>query len=534
MLSIRTFGPLQISFEDAQLSLPASRKTRALLGYMLLSQAPQRRDRLCELFWDIPDDPRGALRWSLSKLRPLVNTQGVTRLAADRERVSIDGSTISVDFHEVRACANRADADIGELADAWECANRLLMEDCELPNQPDFAAWLAQQRNEAVRLRIRLARHLSLKEGMSPEDVEKWTERWLADAPFDPVAALHAVAAKRRLGRQQEAVLLSEELDKAFRDAEIDPPDWSKDPFVSEISVGVPPAYLDDTAAPRQAVRFVQAEDEISLAWATVGDPRNPPLVKAANWLSHLELDWEAPIWSPLYRELAKSYHFIRYDERGCGLSDWDVPDISFESFVTDLELVVDAAGLDRFPLLGISQGAAVSIEYAARHPDRVTQLILFGGYAAGWRHMATPDEVREREAVMVLTETGWGRDNPSYRHLFSQTFMPSATAEELRWFDEFQRLTTSPENAVRFLDAFADIDVRDRLKDVQAPTMVIHSRDDMRIPMSSGRSLAAQIPNAEFTGLESANHLLIGREPASAEFLKTVRHFLRTGLGSA
>jgi pimeloyl-ACP methyl ester carboxylesterase len=271
----------------------------------------------------------------------------------------------------------------------------------------------------------------------------------------------------------------------------------------------------------------VQAEDDISLAWATVGSPENPPLVKAANWLSHLELDWEAPIWSPLFRELARTFHFIRYDERGCGLSDWDVAEISFESFVSDLELVVDAAGLDRFPLLGISQGAAVSIEYAVRHPDRVSHLILFGGYAAGWRHVATPDEVREREAVMVLTETGWGRTNPSYRHLFSQTFMPSATAEELQWFDEFQRLTTSPENAVRFLDAFATIDVRDRLKDVRAPTLVIHSRDDMRIPMSSGREIAARIPDAEFVGLESRNHLLIGREPASAEFLNTVRRFL-------
>ena len=130
-----------------------------------------------------------------------------------------------------------------------------------------------------------------------------------------------------------------------------------------------------------------------------------------------------------MFRELANSFHFIRYDERGCGLSDWDVPEISFESFVADLESVVDAAGLDRFPLLGISQGAAVSIEYAARHPDRVSHLILFGGYPAGWRHTASTDEAREREAVMVLTETGWGRENPSYRHLFSRTFMPSATS---------------------------------------------------------------------------------------------------------
>lgn len=261
-----------------------------------------------------------------------------------------------------------------------------------------------------------------------------------------------------------------------------------------------------------------------------MGSAQSPPLVKAANWLSHLELDWEAPIWSPLFRELARSFHFIRYDERGCGLSDWDVPDISLDSFVTDLELVVDAAGLERFPLLGISQGAAVSIEYAARHPERVSHLILFGGYAAGWRHTAKPEEVREREAVIVLTESGWGRPNPSYRHLFSKTFMPDATADELSWFDEFQRRTTSPANAARFLEAFAELDVRARLKDVQAPTLVVHSRNDLRIPMNSGRMLAAQIPNAEFAGLESNNHLLLGREPASQDFLAIVRRFLDAG----
>jgi pimeloyl-ACP methyl ester carboxylesterase len=208
-------------------------------------------------------------------------------------------------------------------------------------------------------------------------------------------------------------------------------------------------------------------------------------------------------------------------------LSNWDVPKISFDMFVSDLEMVVDAAGLDRFPLLGISQGASVSIEYAARHPERVSHLILFGGYAAGWRHTAGAGEIRELEAVMVLTEAGWGRPNPSYRNIFSHTFLPDANAEELRWFDEFQRRTTSPRNAVQFLQAFSQIDVRERLKEIQAPTLVIHSRGDLRIPLSTGRELATQIPNVEFVGLDSNNHLLLGREPASSEFLQAIRQFL-------
>ena len=527
MLSIYTFGPLRVLLDGKAQPLPASRKTRALIAYLAISGSLQRRDRLCELFWDIPDDPRAALRWSLSKLRPIVNAGGTTRLLADRERVQVDTSQIAVDFHGIRDIANGNEASVEDLEAAWEAAGPLLMEDCELPNQPDFATWLMQQRNEAVRLRVRLARRLAVHPPLPPESAERWAERWLMDAPFDPQAAQHAVAARRRLGREREAGTLAEELVRKFEEAGLEPPDLA----AGTAQAATPPIPPGDEIAtvekPRQSIRFAQAADGTSIAWASVGSIGNPPLIKAANWLSHLELDWEAPVWSPLFRELARTNYFIRYDERGCGLSDWEVPDISFDTFVSDLEVVVEAAGLDRFPLLGISQGAAVSIEYAARHPGRVSHLILFGGYTAGWRHTATPEEVKEREAVMVLTGTGWGRANPSYRHIFSSTFMPDATADELAWFDEFQRRTTSPANAIRFLDAFANIDVRHRLKEVKCPTLVIHCRGDMRIPLTSGRKIAAQIPGAEFTGLDSNSHLLLGREPASADFIAAVRRFL-------
>ncbi len=308
-------------------------------------------------------------------------------------------------------------------------------------------------------------------------------------------------------------------------------PAGEKDAATKETNAAAPSNMTANDAGALQAqqvVRFCKASDGTSLAWSKVGANREkPPLVKAANWLTHLELDWEAPIWSPLFRALAQERCLVRYDERGCGLSDWSVPEISFDTFVTDLEAVVDAAGLEKFPLLGISQGASVSIEYAARHPERVTHLILFGGYAAGWRHYASEEEAREREAVMVLTEAGWGRDDPSYRHIFSQTFMPSATADELSWFDAFQRRTTSPQNAVRFLRAFAEIDVRDRLSSLTVPTLVLHSNGDKRIPVKTGTDLAAKIPNAQFIGLDSDNHLLLGREPASKAFITAIDQFL-------
>jgi len=532
VLSIQTFGSLQVQLEGAPLSLPASRKTRALLAYLILSDVPQRRDRLCELLWEAPDDPRGSLRWSLSKLRPILNAGCCVRLLADRERVRIDSDSLTVDFHELRACANDDEASPSSLARLWESTIPLLLGDCDLPDNLDFSAWLTQQRSEIERLRIRLSRRLALCPHLDAEDADKWAQRWLAEAPTNRQAAERAVAAKRNLGRESDALALALELNNSFRSSGLAPPDFASPSSSIDGKLGSSEEEAEVLRRPRQTIRFVRASDATCLAWASVGSSSNPPLVKAANWLSHLELDWEAPIWSPLFRELARTFHFIRYDERGCGLSNWEVPEINFEAFVTDLETVVDAAGLERFALLGISQGASVSIEYAARHPDRVTHLVLFGGYTAGWRHTASAEEAREREAVMTLTRAGWGRANPSYRNIFSQTFMPDAQPEELRWFDEFQRRTTSPLNAVRFLEAFSQIDVRSRLSAIQVPTLVIHSRGDQRIPLAVGRDIATRIPNAEFVGVGSNNHLLLGRESGAVEFLQATREFLTRNRG--
>jgi pimeloyl-ACP methyl ester carboxylesterase len=259
-----------------------------------------------------------------------------------------------------------------------------------------------------------------------------------------------------------------------------------------------------------------------------MGSVSNPPLLITANWLSHLELDWDAPFWMPLFRDLAKNFHIVRYDGRGYGVSTWDAPDIGLDAFVADLRTVADAAGLERFALLGISPGAAVSIEFAARHPERVSHLILCGSYVAGWRHIESAEEAREREAILLLAEAGWARNNRTYRTLFSHGFLPNATAAEKRWFDDFQRRTTSAKNAMRLLDAFTSFDVRERLPQLTTPTLVIHSRGDTRVPVATARETAKQIPGAELLELASNNHLLLGREPAAADFLRAVRRFLK------
>jgi pimeloyl-ACP methyl ester carboxylesterase len=274
-----------------------------------------------------------------------------------------------------------------------------------------------------------------------------------------------------------------------------------------------------------QEIRFCTAGDGVRIAWSTVGE--GPPLVKAANWLNHLEFDWQSPIWRHWFAELARDHRLIRYDERGNGLSDWDVAELSFEAFVADLESVVDAAGLERFVLLGISQGCAVSVAYAVRHPERVSHLVLYGGYARGWKGRGTPGDKDRRRAMQTLALEGWGQDNPAYRQLFTSIYVPGATREEMDWFNDLQRVSTSPANAVRLMNVLGGIDVSSLLSRVTTPTLVLHARDDAAIPHAEGRTLAAGIPGARLVTLDSRNHVLLGHEPAFARFLDEVRGFL-------
>ena len=217
----------------------------------------------------------------------------------------------------------------------------------------------------------------------------------------------------------------------------------------------------------RQEIRFCTSFDGTRIAYATVGE--GPPIVKASNWLTHLEFDWESPVWRHVFTELSRDHRLIRYDERGNGLSDWDVEDISFDAFYRDLESVVDTLRLDRFALWGISKGASVSAAYAARHPDRVSHLILVGGFATG-RLVEVSEQRRENEMAMrTLMRASWGADNPAFRNLFTGTFIPNATPDHVKWFNDLQRISASPDNALRLRIAAAEIDVRSLLPDIEA-----------------------------------------------------------------
>ena len=266
----------------------------------------------------------------------------------------------------------------------------------------------------------------------------------------------------------------------------------------------------------QQTIRFIKSADGTRLAVATSG--QGAPLVKSANWLSHLEFDWQSPVWRHWFRFLSAGRQLIRFDPRGCGLSDWDAADLTHAAQVADLEALIDASDLETFPLLGVSQGGAACIEYAVRHPERVTQLILYGCYAEGWAQRG--DESRRHgEALVELIRQGWGQENPAFRSLFASLFIPDATAEQVRWFSDLMRTTTRPEIAAHIIECFGQINVRALLSKVTVPTVVIHARNDARIPFDQGRLLAAEIPNASFVTLESRNHILIETEPAWARF---------------
>ncbi|VWX61918.1 LuxR family transcriptional regulator [Burkholderiales bacterium 8X] len=283
----------------------------------------------------------------------------------------------------------------------------------------------------------------------------------------------------------------------------------------------------------RQELRFCTSGDGTRIAVAAIGS--GPPLVRAAHWLSHVEHDLESPVWKPWLAELSRHRTYIRYDQRGCGLSDQVISDFSLDAWVSDLEAVVDSLGLRRFPLIGMSQGGAVAVAYAVKHPERVSHLILAGAYARGaLQREITADDRLEAETLVNLIRLGWGRDNPAFRQVFTNQFIPGGTQAQHQWWNELERLTATPENAARTLAAFHRVDVAQDATRVGVPTLVLHARGDASVPFDEGRRLAALIPGARFVPLDSDNHVLLDSEPAWGEFMQAVGAFLGNDAGES
>lgn len=505
-------GPFRVIRDGHSVPLPPSRKTRALLAYLAVQGRPQRRERLCEMFWDVPDDPRGSLRWSLSKIRQVLKQGDADAIEAGRDTVLLRTDAIDLDCRRVsRLDAEALSAmDTAALEDAAAAFRGGFLEDLYLPHCPDFEAWRTAHADRLDILRLKILRALVQRLEDRPERALPYAHTLRELSPEDSVLTRAA-----------------EELASAARASVVAP--RPEPPAVNPgAPAPVPPAPVP-TAAPfrSQEVRFCRARDGARIAYAVCG--RGPPIVRAAHWMSHLEFDWESPVWRHWIDGLSQRNRLVRYDERGCGLSDWAPEDVSFEAMVGDLETVVEAAGLDRFVLLGLSQSCAVSVAYAIRHPERVSHLVLYGGYVRGWRKRGNPREIAAREALSVLMREGWGQDHPVFRQLFTSTFIPGASPEQMDWFNELQLRTVSPANAYRLQHAFADIDVSDLLPRVRVPTLVIHARQDKVAPVTEGQSFAVGIHGARYVELDSANHILLQGEPAFARFLEELGAFIVT-----
>jgi pimeloyl-ACP methyl ester carboxylesterase len=298
--------------------------------------------------------------------------------------------------------------------------------------------------------------------------------------------------------------------------------------FVAPVETTEEPA--PHSAAPRadenQRIRFCRAPDGTRIAFASTGS--GYPLLRAGHWLTHLEHDWNSPVWRPFLDRMGQDFAVTRYDQRGNGLSDWDIDEFSLDRFVDDLEAVADSAGLGRFALYGTSQGAPIAVAYAVRHPERVSHLILHGGYVKGRMLRVSREEREQGEALLTLIRHGWGKPGSPFIQAFSSIYIPAGTREQIASLTELQRLTTSPDNAARIRAAVDEFDVGDLIDRIAVPTLVIHARDDGVQPLDQGRELAAGINNAEFVMLDSPNHTILEQESAFEVLFRSIAHFVK------
>lgn len=502
-LQIRVLGELRVARDGESLPLPASKKTRALFAYLAVVGRPVRRDHLCELFWEIPDDPRASLRWSLHKIRKITTGGGQECLVADSGRVLLDPQTFDLDFIRVSRLRpsdiEMLDTPVLEsLAGAFTGE---FLEDLRLPHCPKFDAWRLYQANSVKRTRVRILRAL----------IDRTREQ--------PERTLFYAHSLQSLGPERDAVPHAH---RTRRDDGVH--DEISDSRGSDEAGLRSPGAAARFRRP-QDIRFCSSRDGVQIAYAVCG--QGPPLVRAAHWMSHLEYDWESPVWRHWIDALSEMATLIRYDQRGNGLSDRKVADFAFEAMVDDLESVVDAAQLDRFTLLGVSQSCAVSAAYAARHPERLTGLILYGGFVKGWRKRGDRHEITTHEAMTTLIREGWGKNNPAFRQLFTMMFIPGANQEQIVWFNELQRIAVSANDASRLHEAFGETDVSAVLSGIAIPTLVLHARHDGVVPFHSGREFATGIRGARFVDLNSANHVLLADEPAFFKFCREMTRFI-------
>jgi pimeloyl-ACP methyl ester carboxylesterase len=275
-----------------------------------------------------------------------------------------------------------------------------------------------------------------------------------------------------------------------------------------------------------QNIRFCTASDGVKLAYAVSGE--GTPLVMSATWLTHLDYQWRSLAWRPWLDALSRGHKLLRYDTRGCGLSDRDTSDFSFENWVSDFECVIDAAGFGCFDLLATCWGGPIAIAYAARHPERVNRLILYGTYALGrLRWTDRPKEIEKARILLDLTRLGWGHDNHAFQQVWATAFQPGGTLDHLHSWCDQQRAATSANTAVRLLQIGWNADVREAAGKIKCPALILHPERDAVVPIDEGRSLASLMPNSRFVQIDTENHMPLADERAWPQIINEIQSFL-------
>lgn len=496
-IEISLLGEPRVAINGSGINLPQSKKTRALLAYLIASKKRQRRDHLCSLLWELPSDPRAALRWSLSKIKKLLGPDSDKIIVADREHINLICDDILIDLFQLEKAYDDNFRTLSKQDHLMmvETMTEPFLLGLELHNDHDFYGWCLVERERFLTMQVKLC-----ETALALPELERGQKIKIARTLTELKPDEHGY-------RRQVADLLES------KDGE----DTAVKTVSSEATITAP--------ALSQKIMFCKAHDKTRIAYSTTGS--GPVILKASNWLNHLEFDWESPIWSHLINFLAENHKLIRYDQRCTGLSDWDARDMSPDLCVDDLEAVADVCGEQKYTLLGISQGAAFSIAYAARHPERVSKIILIGGFASGWNHRGLPKEtIDELEAMNEMVIKGWGSDTPAYRQMFTSLYIPEASREAMDWFNEMQRKSASPNNARRVKQVLSEINYAHLLEQVKVPVLVLHSEGDAAVPIRCGKEIAAGIQNSRFVTLPSNNHLILEQEAAWPIVKEEIKRF--------
>jgi DNA-binding SARP family transcriptional activator len=444
LLRVSVLGNLAVLRQGTRMQLPPSKKTRALLGYLAVTARPHSRDRLCAMLWPIPDDPRAALRWSLTRLRPLVDEPDCRRIIADRDNIGLDPDRVTVDILSLRNVAQDGTDSISTdaLRQATEALDGDFLEGLDLPDCHEFQNWCIGEREETRRLRARLLTALVSRFEDVPEDALRHARALSLLEPANEAVQVTLVRLLRATGRAREAEQQFQNAQRRLEEFNVVSTGALRQAALLPLQADAQPR-ADDAAwlRARPALheeQFCRTSDDVRIAYSCVGD--GPAVVWASHWMSHLALNRESPVWH-WTEEFAKDHAYVRYDQRGSGLSDWNAPTFSVDACVRDLEAVVDALGLDRFALIGSSNGGSMAIAYAARHPERVSHLVLHGAFAQGWRLWGNGAEIERREAIITLTRQGWAKYNPAFRQVLTSLLLPDATLEEMGWFNDLQQI---------------------------------------------------------------------------------------------